>query len=53
MSVSLTPEQSDIAYAALDFMWYVIIAMVLFIVLIEIRYRLSGKASKLFHKLHP
>ncbi len=52
MSVSLTPEQYDIAYAALDFMWYFIIAMVLLIVLIEIRYRLSGKVSKLLHKLH-
>ena len=52
MSVSLTPEQYDIAYAALDFLWYFIIAMVLLIVLIEIRYRLSGKVSKWFRKLY-
>lgn len=52
MSVSLTQEQYDIAYAALDFMWYFIIAMILLIVLIEIKYRLSDKMSKMFHKLH-
>ena len=47
MSVPLTQEQYYIAYAALDFMWYSIIAMILLIVLIEIRYRLSDKVVKI------